>query len=799
MTRAKTKHRHTPWFAKAGAACSIVPISRFVSPHIFALKGGGYGCLFYLTGMDDESIADQELEAHVRAVEGALRGIPEGSCLYQYTRVLSGFDLPRQRRYANPVTETFVSDRLNFLDQTAGFRRIDLHWCLTFEPPQGNPFRRKPTEAANDNGRMLANLQKTATILEAQLSSTLGLRLLDKRKAFPFFSYLFNLEVWAEHDQLGADTGVDRQIVKSAVSWHSDHLRVGKRFVQMFSLMNTPEASRPCQFSGLMTLDCDSILCTTWRPKSAQAARTEIEQQEKFISFFKVGVMQRVMSGRDFASLETSAGAKAANNNVDDLSEVIRSLDKKAQGEYTLRLLLAARTAEQLRDAVPVVHRVFLDARAQVMEETLGNLSAFYTMFPGNQKFNVFPLWLGEDHHARLSSVFAPCLGHPYSEDLDAEYLNIFETRTRTPFFQDAYVGGVRVMLIIGPPGAGKSVHANQMLALEQKYGGFTYIFDIGGSYESQVELYGGKVDRVGKDGPRVNPFALEPTESNIKFLYSFLKLLLTNGGAELEPEDDDVIHKAVRDIYLLDPANRRLSNLYLPKKLDRYMSKWVGAGIYNAIFDNVEDQLSLSRLQCFDFQGVNNKQYADLIEPLMVWLLRRIDDVLYDPANLGVPKHVLIEEIFSSMKNKQLLDAAISSIKTVRKNLGGVTLIGQSANDLGENADSIVNSCTSFLFLPDATFNRAHYGELFKLTGQQLDLFESLREREGLYVRRDGLTKVVTLNLDRKSYAKFSTKPKDRVLRSRLVEKYGLIEGIERFALGETVPAHHSTPKDQL
>jgi type IV secretion system protein VirB4 len=184
----------------------------------------------------------------------------------------------------------------------------------------------------------------------------------------------------------------------------------------------------------------------------------------------------------------------------------------------------------------------------------------------------------------------------------------------------------------------------------------------------------------------------------------------------------------------------------------------------------------------------VNNNQYADLIEPLMVWILRRIDEVLYNPANLGVPKHVLIEEIFSNMKNKQLLDSALASIKTVRKNLGGVTLIGQSANDLGENADSIVNSCTSFLFLPDATFNRKHYGELFKLTDQQLDLFESLQEREGLYVRRDGLTKVVILNLDTRSYAKFSTKPKDRVRRTKLTEMYGLTEGIERFAQGETV-----------
>ncbi len=179
--------------------------------------------------------------------------------------------------------------------------------------------------------------------------------------------------------------------------------------------------------------------------------------------------------------------------------------------------------------------------------------------------------------------MFTPHIGHTHSEDLDAEYLNIFETRTRTPFFQDVYVDGVRVMLIIGPTGSGKSVYGNQTIALEQKYGGFTYIFDIGGSYESVVELYGGRVDRIGKDGPRVNPFALEPTESNIKFLYSFIKLLLTNGGAELEPEDDDVIHKAVQDMYLLDPENRRLSNLFLPKKLDRYLSKWVGKGVYSA------------------------------------------------------------------------------------------------------------------------------------------------------------------------------------------------------------------------
>ena len=782
LARANT---HTPWFAKAGAACSIVPISRFVNPSVFALKAGGFGCLFSLEGIDEEGLTDQELEAQVKAVEGALRGLPEGSCLRQYTRVLSGLEIPRQAKYRNPVTESFVRDRLTSLKKNAGFRRIDLHWCLTLEPAVTNPLQRKPRENAAVSSRLLAELQKEATLLEAHLGSSLGLKLLTKQAAFQFFSYLFNLEAWAERDTLRTDAGVDRQIVKNPVSWHSDHLRVGKRHVQMFSLRGAPQASRPCLFSGLLGLDCDSILCSTWRPKSSAAARKEIDQQEKFVSFFSAGILQRVLSGKDTASLEKGAGAKAASGSVDDLTEAIRELDRKGQGEYTLRLLLAADTGEALRAAAPAVHRVFVDAQAPIVEETLGNLSSFYSMFPGNQRFSVFPLWLGEHHHARLSSIFAPHTGHITSEDLDGEYLNVFETRTRTPFFQDVYVHGVRVQLIIGPTGAGKSVHANQMLALEQKYNGFTYIFDIGGSYESMVELYGGRIDRIGLDGPRVNPFALEPSDANIKFLHSFVKLLLANSGAVLTPEDDDTVFRSIQGMYHLAASNRRLSNLNLPRHLDRYLSKWVGKGVYSAIFDNAEDSLQLARIQCFDFQGVT-KQYADLIEPLMVWLLRRIDDVLYDPKNLGVPKHVLIEEVFSNLKNKQLLEGALHSIKTVRKNLGGVTLIGQSANDLGENADTIVNSCTSFLFLPDATFNREHYRELFKMNDQALSLFESLREREALYMRRDGLTKVVTLNLDPRSYAKFSTKPKDKVRRAKLVERYGLEDGIERFANGE-------------
>ena len=292
MTRANAEQqKHTPWFAKAGAACSIVPISRFVGPNIFALKGGGYGCLFSLTGLDEEALTDLELEARVRQVEGASAWTAGGI-----------MPLPVHARHvrlrsspAEAVCERGYGDVRQRPPQPTWTRRRRSGASTSIGASRWSRRRPRPSSASRRRTRLTPRgcsrtLRRPRRLLEGHLGSSLGLRLLGKAEAFQFFSYLFNLEEWAGRDELRADTGVDRQIVNSPVAWHSDHVQIGKRHVQMFSLKTTPEASRPCLFSGLLTLDCDSVLCSTWRVKSASAARSEIDAQEKFISFFKVGV-----------------------------------------------------------------------------------------------------------------------------------------------------------------------------------------------------------------------------------------------------------------------------------------------------------------------------------------------------------------------------------------------------------------------------------------------------------------------------------------------------------------------------
>jgi type IV secretion system protein VirB4 len=85
----------------------------------------------------------------------------------------------------------------------------------------------------------------------------------------------------------------------------------------MAPLTMTPEISRPCPFSNLTEFDCDSILCSVWRPQSDSAARKEVTSQEEFLDFFTLSPFQHLMSGRNTAPLEATASAKAVAGNVD--------------------------------------------------------------------------------------------------------------------------------------------------------------------------------------------------------------------------------------------------------------------------------------------------------------------------------------------------------------------------------------------------------------------------------------------------------------------------------------------------
>ena len=77
---------------------------------------------------------------------------------------------------------------------------------------------------------------------------------------------------------------------------------------------------------------------------------------------------------------------------------------------------------------------------------------------------------------------------------------------------------------MLGATGAGKSFTLASIIQALQKYEPLTFIFDLGGSYETLTRVFGGTYLNVGLKTPgfTINPFSLEPTHENLNFLYLF-------------------------------------------------------------------------------------------------------------------------------------------------------------------------------------------------------------------------------------------------------------------------------------
>ena len=57
-----------------------------------------------------------------------------------------------------------------------------------------------------------------------------------------------------------------------------------------------------------------------------------------------------------------------------------------------------------------------------------------------------------------------------------------------------------------------------------------------------------------------------------------------------------------------------------------QHLHRWVQGGPYAAVFDDAEDTLTFQRVQCFEFQGLED--YPLVLEPLLFYVLHRANAV---------------------------------------------------------------------------------------------------------------------------------------------------------------------------
>jgi type IV secretion system protein VirB4 len=422
-----------------------------------------------------------------------------------------------------------------------------------------------------------------------------------------------------------------------------------------------------------------------------------------------------------------------------------------------------------------------------LFEETYNLLNAWLSIVPGNGAHNLRRLAVLETNLADLSFLFTLDHGDAVSPHLGQEALAVFETPHRTPYAFNLHVQDVGHTLVLGATGSGKSFLLNFLITHAQKYAPQTVVLDVGHSYRKLATLLGGRYLELGlrQQGVTINPFALQPTPEHLHFLHAFVRVLLEgDDGYRISDLEDREIYEAVENLYVLDETQRRLftvANL-LPRALAGRLHKWIGEGRYASLFDNVEDTLTVERLQVFDFEAM--RAYPLLLEPLLFYVLHRVVERIQDPGEASSLKVCVMDEAWRFIQHPTLRAYVQEGLKTWRKRNAAMILATQTVEDFA-SADllrTIVESCPTKLLLANPALDRRHYAELFQLNEMELDLLTGLIPRQQILLKRPDLAKVLTLAVDPKSYWIYTNTPIDNARVAETFREYGFEAGLDRL-----------------
>src|SRR3984893_9358293 len=803
-------------YEETGSFNEQVSPQSLIDEHLFVTKAGDLGAVLEVRGVDFECLDGDSVDGFTKRLESALKVFDEKFRLYQYIFRVNNQTIPHTR-YGNPIVDTAISNRMAYLTSKADtLFSLSIYYVVLFEGIRyqrgmGSVLLEFPKHPLRTMGDLWAyfSTTKQVVLLDAeiskgqaslhqklrtfilQVSDFMPVRLLNKQEAFRVLYRTLNFSPRkVELARLRYDTFLDCQLCDSFLECHRGHLRLDDYYVKVLTLKEPSAQSFPLILKRLLEVDSNYFVVTEWQKEDPGKTRRSIQAKRRHFhntkrSFFS---QLNLNDATQDVLLDSSKESQ-----VRELGESLKELELKGNhfGQFSLTIVIYDLEPTRVDRTCAEFYKVFSVHDAQLNEEKYNLLNAFLAVVPGNYSFNLRYLYLLNPNYADYSFLFTLHCGEPVTSHLRQEYLAVLETNHHSPYFLNLHYRDVAHTIILGRTGAGKSFLLNFLIANLQKYEPHTFIFDLGGSFESLTYLFGGSYVRVGLDSGdfKINPFSLPPTKENLDFLTLFVKVLLQGSGQmELDPAIERDLYHQVENLYEVDPALRTLGVLAntLRHDLADRLAKWTRGGQFGFLFDNAEDTISFSRFQCFDFQKMS--QYPELLEPLLFYILHRANAVIADRELATRFKAFLIDEAWVFLKNPRIQRYVVEALKTWRKHNAAMVLSTQSLDELRRSdiLDIIIESCATKIFLANPDMDRELYRRQFHLNDNEVELISGLIPKQQFLIKTPELAKVANLTVDAKSYWLYTNDPFDNRKRKEAFDAHGFEQGLEVLAGGQ-------------
>jgi len=801
-------------YEETGSLNEQVNLYGFVDSHMFLTKTGDLGVVVEVKGVDYECLDGTALDSLTKRLESAFMLFDDSYRVYQYLFKRNNKAIP-YKLYGQPVVDTAIKNRLAYLaDKADTLFSLSIYYVILFEAFRYSrtlastllAIPKRPAKALSELrahfsakkqillldrelGRAQVNLNQKVESFLLQVSDFLSARLLGKQEAFRILKQTLNFApTKVESSKLLHDTFLDYYLSESHLECHRGHLRLDDYYVKVLTLKEPSAESFPLIFRRLLEVGANYHVVTEWKREEPGKARRIIQAKRRHFHNTKRSFLSQVNLGEPPAQDVLWDDSKESR--VRELGECIKEIELKGNcfGQFSLSIVVYDLDLGKVDRASAEFYKVFSVHDAQLYEEKYNLLNAFLATIPGNCDFNLRSLYLLNSNYADYSFLFTLDCGEPQNSHLEKEYLAVLETNHHTPYFFNLHHRDVAHTMVLGRTGAGKSFLLNFLITNLQKYEPWTFIFDLGGSFESLTELFGGSYIKVGIDSPdfKINPFSLPPTKENLDFLALFVRVLLQGQAPlELDPCEERDLYQQIENLYSVDPALRTLGVLAntLGHRLSDRLAKWIQGGQFGFVFDNPEDTISFSRFACFDFERL--RQYPELLEPLLFYVLHRAKAIVADRQISTTFKAFFIDEAWVFLKNPSIQRYVVEALKTWRKANAAMILSTQSLDELRRSdvLDVIIESCPTKLFLANPDMDRELYARQFHLNETEIELIRALVPKRQFLIKTPERAKVANLTVDRKSYWLYTNDPFDNCKRREAFDTYGFEKGLEVLA----------------
>src|SRR6266849_4885409 len=613
-------------YQETGSFNEQINLYGFVDGHIFLTKTGDLGAILEVRGVDYECLDTATIDNLTKRLESALKLFDENYRVYQYVFKRNNETIPF-KLYGNPVVDAAIENRMAYLATKADtLFSLAIYYVVLFE---GNRYKRTlgsifaeisnaPRKAFGELwayfstkkqvvlfdreiGKAQATLRQKAESFILQVSDFLPVRLLDKHDAFRVLKRTLNFDPSKiEFAKLKHDTFLDYYLCESHLECHRGYLRLDDYYVKVLTLKEPSAQSFPLIFKRLLEAQANYYVVSEWKKQDSGSTRRLIQSKRRHFHNTKRSFVSQVNlndAGPQDVLLDDSKESQ-----VRELGDAIKEMELHGNyfGQFSLTVVIYDLDLAKVDRACAEFYKVFSVHDAQLYEEKYNLLNAFLAAVPGNHLFNLRYLYLLNTNYADFSFLFTLHCGERRNPHLRQEYLAVLETNHHTPYFLNLHYRDVAHTMILGRSGAGKSFTLNFLITNLQKYQPHTFVFDLGGSFESLTQLFGGTYVRVGlqSENFKINPFSLPPTKENLDFLALFLKVLIQGQTpGELDPATERDLYHQIENLYAVDPALRTLGVLAntLGHSVADRLAKWTRGGQFGFLFDNAEDTISFA------------------------------------------------------------------------------------------------------------------------------------------------------------------------------------------------------------